>query len=158
MSTFAGVLIIISSSMVRDVWIQGLGRELSPATELMANRVMSLGVGIVSLLIALKPPALVLVLTAFSWAVIASTNLWPLLFGIYWKRTSPTATYASMITGVASALIWQAWPHIGLPALPAGLAGVHGFVVGTAIALVVIVVGTLIGKPAPKERVQRAWG
>jgi len=158
MSTFAGVLIIISSSMVRDVWINGLGRTLSPATELRANRIMSLVVGLVALLIALKPPALVLVLTAFSWAVIASTNLWPLLFGIYWKRTSPRATLASMICGVAAALIWQAWPHVGLPALPPGLAGLHGFVVGTAVALIVIVVGTLAGRPAPADRVAQAWG
>ena len=61
MSTFAGVLIIISSSMVRDVWVHGLKRELDPAAELKANRYMSLGVGVISLLIALKPPALVLV-------------------------------------------------------------------------------------------------
>jgi len=144
--------------MVRDVWINGLGRTLSPATELRANRIMSLVVGLVALLIALKPPALVLVLTAFSWAVIASTNLWPLLFGIYWKRTSPRATLASMICGVAAALIWQAWPHVGLPALPPGLAGLHGFVVGTAVALIVIVVGTLAGRPAPADRVAQAWG
>jgi SSS family transporter len=157
MSTFAGVLIIISSSMVRDVWIQGLGRALTPAAELKANRLMSLGVGIVSLLIALRPPALVLVLTAFSWAVIASTNLWPLLFGIYWKRTSAKATYVSMVAGVASALVWQAWPRLGMPELPAALAGVHGFVVGTAVGLVVIVAGTLLGKPAPAENVERSW-
>ncbi len=158
MSTFAGVLIIISSSMVRDVWIHGLGRTLSPAAELKANRVMSLAVGVVSLLIALKPPALVLVLTAFSWAVIASTNLWPLLFGIYWKRTSPKATLWSMLCGVGAALLWQAWPKLGLPALPVALAGVHGFVVGTAVGLVVIVVGTLVGKPADGRFVERAWG
>lgn len=157
MSTFAGVLIIISSSMVRDVWIRGLGRDLSPAAELTANRVMSLAVGVVSLLIALKPPALVLVLTAFSWAVIASTNLWPLLFGVYWRRTSPRATLASMIAGVASALIWQAWPHLGLPTLPPSVAGIHGFVVGTSVGLVVIVVGTLLGRPAPAACVERAW-
>jgi len=158
MSTFAGVLIIISSSMVRDVWVHGLGRRLEPATELRANRIMSLAVGLVSLLIALKPPALVLVLTAFSWAVIASTNLWPLLFGLYWKRTSPRATLASMIAGVVSALLWQAWPHLGLPALPPALAGLHGFVVGTSVALVVIVAGTLVGRPAPEACVRRAWG
>ena len=29
--------------------------------------------------IALRPPGLILVLTAFAWAVIASTTLWPLL-------------------------------------------------------------------------------
>lgn len=159
MSTFAGVLIIISSSMVRDVWIHGLGRTLSPATELRANRVMSLAVGVISLLIALKPPALVLVLTAFSWAVIASTNLWPLLFGVYWRRTSPRATLWSMVLGTASALLWFVWPKIGwLPAQPASLAGIHGFVVGTAIGLVVILVGTLAGRPAPAGNIERSWG
>ena len=158
MSTFAGVLIIISSSMVRDVWIHGLGRTLAPDVELRANRIMSLAVGLIALLIALRPPALVLVLTAFSWAVIASTNLWPLLFGIYWKRTSPRATLASMVAGSAAALLWQAWPKIGLPALPSVLDGLHGFVVGTAVALVVIVVGTVLGRPAPDDRVARAWG
>jgi len=158
MSTFAGVLIIIASSLVRDVWIQGLGRELLPAAELRASRLMSLAVGVVSLLIALKPPALVLVLTAFSWAVIASTNLWPLLFGVYWRRTSPRATLASMVCGVSVALLWQAWPHLPLPALPPGLAGVHGFVVGTATALLVIVLGTVLGRPAPAAAIAAAWG
>ena len=159
MSTFAGVLIIIASSLVQDVWVSGLGRKLDPGAELRANRMTSLAVGVVSLLIALKPPALVLVLTAFSWAVIASTNLWPLLFGIYWKRTSPSATLASMIAGVGAALVWQAWPKLGwLPPLPDGLAGIHGFVVGTAVGLVVILAGTLLGRPAPRENVQRAWG
>ncbi len=159
MSTFAGVLIIISSSMVNDVWIHGLGRTLTPAAELKANRVMSLAVGVISLLIALKPPALVLVLTAFSWAVIASTNLWPLLFGLYWKRTSPRAALWSMVVGVTAALLWQAWPRIGwLPELPEGLAGIHGFVVGTTVGLIVIVIGTFAGRPAPREGVDKAWG
>ncbi|MCB9517181.1 MAG: hypothetical protein H6693_13405 [Candidatus Latescibacteria bacterium] len=154
MSTFAGVLIIIASSLVRDVWIEGLGRPLAPAAELRASRLTSLGVGVVSLLVALRPPALVLVLTAFAWAVIASTNLWPLLFGITWKRTSPRATLVSMVAGAASALLWQ-WLRGGLPA---PWKGVHGFIVGTGVALVVIVLGTLLGRPADPERVARAWG
>jgi SSS family transporter len=159
MSTFAGVLIIISSSMVNDVWINGLGRTLTPAAELKANRIMSIAVGVISLLIALKPPALVLVLTAFSWAVIASTNLWPLLFGLYWKRTSPKAALWSMVIGVSAALLWQAWPRLGwLPELPSALAGIHGFVVGTAVGLVVILIGTFAGKPAPAACVDKAWG
>lgn len=158
MSTFAGVLIIIATSLVRDVWINGLGRNLSPAVELRAGRLMSLAVGVISLAIAMKPPALVLVLTAFSWAVIASTNLWPLLFGIYWRRTSPRATLASMIAGVSSALLRQAWPHLPLPALPQPLAGIHGFVIGTSVGLVVIVIGTLLGRPAPRHLIDRVWG
>lgn len=154
MSTFAGILIIISSSVVRDVWIHGLGRSLTQNQEVRANRIMSLAVGVVSLLIALKPPALVLVLTAFSWAVIASTNLWPLLFGVYWKRTSPAAVVASMFAGGATALLWQVFRGY----LPAPWNEVHGFMTGVAVALVVIVVGTLMGGPAPDDAVKRAWG
>lgn len=154
MSTFAGVLIIISSSLVRDVWIEGLGRRLAPERELAANRWVSLGIGAVSLVVALKPPALVLVLTAFSWAVIASTNLWPLLFGVYWKRTSPAATVASMAAGSAAALLWQAFRG----RFPSPWEGVHGFLVGVAVGLVVIVAGTLLGRPAPEASVRRAWG
>jgi SSS family solute:Na+ symporter len=154
MSTFAGVLIIISSSMVRDVWVEGLRRPLLPAVELKAKRLMSLAVGLVSLLIALRPPALILVLTAFSWAVIASTNLWPLLFGVYWKRTSPAATLASMVAGALSALIWQALRG----RLAAPWNGIHGFIVGVSIALVTIVIGTFLTRPAPKGSIATAWG
>ena len=154
MSTFAGVLIIISSSLVRDVWIEGLGRTMTPKSELKANQLMSLAVGVVSTVIALKPPALILVLTAFSWAVIASTNLWPLLFGIYWKRTSPAATLASMISGSCSALLWQAVrAKLGAP-----WDGIHGFLVGLAVGLLVIAAGTLLGRPAPEKSIRRAWG
>jgi hypothetical protein len=64
-----------------------------------------------------------------------------------------------MVAGVAAALIWQAWPRIPwLPELPGALAGVHGFVIGTAVALVVIVVGTWLGRPAADVCVRRAWG
>ena len=65
-------------------------------------------------------------LTAFSWAVIASTNLWPLLFGVYWKRTSAAGTLASMVTGAAAALLWQAFRA----RLPEPWNGVHGFLIG----------------------------
>jgi Na+/pantothenate symporter len=67
--------------------------------------------------------------------VIASTNLWPLLFGIYWRRTSPAGTLISMIAGAGTAVVWQALKN------PLGL---HGFIAGIIVALVVIVVSTLL--------------
>ena len=76
----------------------------------------------------------------------------------YWRRTSPRATLWSMIGGVSAALVWQAWSKLGLPELPPALAGVHGFVVGTVVGLVIIAVGTFLGKAAPRDRVERAWG
>ncbi len=130
MSTFAGVLIIVSSSLVSDIWKHGLKRELTGNQEVSANRFVSASVGLVSLAIALKPPALILVLTGFSWAVIASTTLWPLLFGLYVKRTSKVGVLISMIAGSLTAVLWT-WA--GKPW------GVHGFIAGGIIGLVFLV-------------------
>ncbi len=135
MSTFAGVLIIISSSVVRDLIKNASTRAISQSGEINLNRIIGVVAGLASMVIALRPPSLILVLTAFAWAVIASTNLWPLLFGIYWKRTSPIGTLASMITGATMAIIWHI---LGNPF------GLHGFIAGAISSLIVIVVATLI--------------
>jgi SSS family solute:Na+ symporter len=149
MSTFAGILLIVSSSLVRDIFKNGLKKELSNKQEIKATRIVSLAVGLVSLAIALKPPALILVLTGFSWAVIASTNLWPLLFGIYWKRASRLAAFVSMVTGAATALLWT-WA--GKPW------GVHGFIAGSAVSLVVILVLSFVPWSPPEGHLERIFG
>ncbi len=135
MSTFAGVLIISSTSLIRDIMEHTFGKQLTQTQQLKYARIASAILGGAALLIGLKPPSLILVLTAFSWAVIASTNLWPLLFGIYWKRTNPTATLASMVAGAGTAIVWT---RLGNPF------GFHGFITGTSIALIIIILGSLV--------------
>jgi SSS family solute:Na+ symporter len=149
MSTFAGVLMIVSSSLVRDVYIRGLNREMTGAQEIRANRIVSVVVGIIALLIALRPPALILVLTGFSWAVIASTNLWPLVFGLYWKGASRVGAFSSMAAGALTALIWT---YLKKPF------GIHGFIAGSLVSLVVIVVVSLIKRSTlPDHFIEMLW-
>ena len=149
MSTFASVLIITSGAVVRDIVQKGLGREISERQTIRYSRLVSALVGVVSLAIALRPPALVLVLTAFSWAAIASTCLWPMLFGLYWKRATRWGVLASMGGGLTSALIWIA---IGSPY------GVHGFIPGILVSLVAMVVVSLFTERLPDDHLARIWG
>jgi Na+/pantothenate symporter len=134
MSTFAGVLIISSTSLIRDTMEHTFGKVLTQAQQVKYARVANIVLGGIAILIGLRPPNLILVLTAFSWAVIASTNLWPLLFGIYWRRTNSTATLASMVAGAATAITWT---RLGNPL------GLHGFIAGVSVALAIIVLGSL---------------
>ncbi|MGD9675757.1 MAG: sodium/proline symporter [Candidatus Bipolaricaulia bacterium] len=149
MSTFAAVLIITSTAVVRDFVGGGLGRKLTSGAELRWSRVVSVVVGLLSLGIALKPPDLVLVLTAFSWAVIASTCLWPMLFGLYWKRATRWGALASMVCGLVTALVWMA---LGSPY------GLHGFIPGLGVGLVAMVVVSLLTERLPEEHLDRVWG
>ena len=148
MSTFAAVLIIVSSAIVRDFWQKGLKKKTEEKKLLRAGRVVSVIAGVISLLIAIKPPGLILVLTAFAWSIIASATLWPILFGIYWRRTTRWGVTTSMFVGSIVALIWMV---IGEPF------GIHGFIPGISIGLIVIIIVSLLTKPPSKEYIRKIW-
>lgn len=149
MSSFASIQITASSAVVRDFIVKGLGRSLSEKQSVRYNRMAAAAIGLVSLAIALRPPALVLVLMAFSSATIASTCLWPILFGLYWKRTTRWGVLASMGCGLTSTLVWMG---IGSPF------GVHGFIPGILVSLVAIVTVSLMTKRMPDDHLAKIWG
>jgi sodium/proline symporter len=149
MSTFASVLIILSSSMIQDIVKKGLKKNLNKNKILFYSKIASIIIGIVSLIIALNPPALVLTLTAFAWAVIASTTLWPILFGIYWKRATKMGCIISMVGGFITALVWMV---IGNPL------GIHGFIPGIIVGFILMVLVSLFTPGFSKEHIEKIWG
>ncbi len=130
MSTFSAVLIICVSSLIKDLFEDGLGKKLDERKHLYYARVVSLLIGVFSVLMAVRPPAMILVLTAFSWAVIASCNLWPFFFGLYLKNPDPVAGLSSMVGGSLCALIWMILKNPF---------GVHGFIPGIIISFIIFV-------------------
>jgi len=58
------------------------------------------------------------------------------------------------VAGALTSLLWQALRG----RLAAPWNGIHGFIVGVTIALLVIVIGTFLARPAPSENIRRAWG
>jgi len=160
MSTFASVLIIVSGSIVEDLR-RGVKVSVSPgkgasemrgrdgAKEILLGRLASLAAGLIALVVAYRPPGLVLVITAFAWAVIASSCLWPVVLGVYWRRGTRAGATASMVVGAAVALGWMA---AGRPF------GVHGFIPGVLSSLVTFVLVSLATRPPDAELLARAWG
>jgi len=148
MSSFAAIQITASSAVVRDFMVKGLGRSLSEKQTVRYSRLAAALIGVISLAIALRPPALVLVLMAFSSATIASTCLWQILFGLYWKKTTRWGVLASMGCGLISTL---AWMGMGSPF------GVHGFIPGLLASLIAIVVVSLFTERLPQEHLARVW-
>lgn len=149
MSSFAAIQITASSAVVRDFMIKGMGRSLSERQTVLYSRLAAALIGVISLAIALRPPALVLVLMAFSSATIASTCLWPILFGLYWKRATRWGVVASMCCGLVSTLVWMG---IGSPF------GIHGFIPGLLASLIALIVVSLFTKRLPEEHLARVWG
>ncbi len=95
-----------------------------------------------------------LVITAFAWAVIASACLWPVVLGVYWKRGTRAGAFSSMVSGTAVALGWM----IAGRALGGNPLGLHGFIPGVTVSLVVFVVVSLATPPPEAAVIERAWG
>lgn len=148
MSTFSAVLIITSTSMVRDLMQKSFFLKFSNNQVVSLNRLSSFLIGLISLLLALKPPALVLTLTAFSWAVIASTCLWPLFMGFFWKRATKEGVMASMVGGSLTSLLWIYLKPIKT---------VHGFIPGIIMGLILIILVSLLTKPLPDDLIKYAF-
>jgi SSS family solute:Na+ symporter len=154
MSTFSSVLIIVSGAIVRDLrraTSSASGRESAAGgrRDVLLGRVASLAAGLVALATAYRPPALVLVITAFAWAVIASACLWPVVLGVYWRRGTRAGAISSMVSGTAVALGWMA---AGSPM------GMHGFIPGVLVSLIVFVVVSLATTAPDPVLIARAWG
>jgi solute:Na+ symporter, SSS family len=138
MSTFSSVLIISSGAIVRDLLRTSFSVQINEKQEIHWNTLTNVSIGVISILIALKPPGLVLTLTAFSWAVIASTCLAPFLLGLYWKGTSRSGALASMLGGFLVSILWtmQKPPPFGL----------HGFIPGVASSFILLIAVSLASK------------
>jgi SSS family transporter len=135
MSTFAAVLITAASAIVKDLIRDSFRVQLSAEREVLISRLVAAGVGIIAFVVAIKPPAMILVITGFAWAAIAATSLWPYLFGLYWSRASRPAAFTSMLAGSLTALLWMALKNPFK---------IHGFIPGIVISLLFFVLITLI--------------
>jgi SSS family solute:Na+ symporter len=149
MSTFAAVLIVSVSSLVKDLLRDSLRVELAPQREVVISRVASVIIGLAAVAVALKPPAMILVITGFAWAAIASTTLWPFVFGLYWRRATRAGVSTAMAAGCLTALGWMALRN------PLGL---HGFIPGITVSLVLLVVVSLLTRPPAAATLDSAFG
>lgn len=146
MSSFSAVLIVTVSSLVKDLYRDTFRARPSPSRQVMISRLASVVIGLLALLIALKPPGMVLVITGFAWAAIASTTLWPYVLGLYWRRGTRGGAVVSMVGGCATALIWEA---VGRPL------GLHGFIPGITTSLLLFL-SVSLASSAPSARSLRA--
>ena len=100
LSTAAGLLLVISSSISHDLMKQTFMPQISEKKELLYAR---LAAGITILLAGLLgifPPAFVAQVVAFAFGLAAST-LFPVLFmGIFSKKTTKEAAIGGMLTGL----------------------------------------------------------
>ncbi len=100
MSTLASLVLTSSSTLTLDFIKGTVVKDLSEKKQMLCLRLLVVVFIIVSVALAIDPPTFIAQMMGISWGALAGSFLGPFLFGLYWKRTTKAAVWASFITGV----------------------------------------------------------
>ena len=107
MSTAATELTVSSASITEDV-ISGVRKTgILPNRKLWLNRIMTLAVGVVAIVLALTMTDTVYGLVSYAWSGIGSSFGPALLLVLFWKRFSRAGVFASLLSGTLGTIVWK---------------------------------------------------
>lgn len=106
MSTVDSVLLVVGPAISRDIYHKVLRPGADEATRMRVNRLATLVIGVVPILLTLRELDIVqFVVLAFA-SLLASTVVVPVVLGLFWRRASAPAAVASMLAGFVTCLVW----------------------------------------------------
>ncbi len=107
MSTADSQLLVISSSIIEDLFHRTLNREVSESTLLRASRSITIAVGLIGFIIALTSDKLIFSMVSYAWAGLGSSFGPLVLLMLTWKKVTHQGALAGLITGFTSTVIWS---------------------------------------------------
>lgn len=159
LSTSAGLLLVISTSISHDLLKRSLMPDISDKQELAYARVAAAVAVCIAGYLGINPPGFVAQVVAFAFGLAASSFFPAIILGIFCKRMNREGAITGMMVGIlftATYIVYFKFinPAANLPAnwffgiSPEGI-GTLGMVLNFAVAIVVCCF-----TPAPPDRVQ----
>ncbi len=100
MSTVDSFILMISSSVVRDVYQQSIHPEASQRSLKWISYGTTLFIGIIATVGALYPPQFLQYIIVFTGGGLAVAFLSPITLGLYWPRFNTSGAIMSMVLGI----------------------------------------------------------
>ena len=117
LSTAAGLLLAISSSISHDLMKGVLTPDLSEKNELLAGRIVMTIAILISGYLGLHPPGFAAGTVALAFGLAASSIFPALMMGIFSKKMSGTAAIAGMCSGIGITMLYV-FQHKGIMFIP----------------------------------------
>ncbi|MCR1834894.1 sodium/pantothenate symporter [Oceanobacillus caeni] len=109
MSTVDSLLLLVSSTIVKDVYINYIKPEASRKTIQRLSMGVTGILGIIVFLMAIDPPDLIIWMNLFAIGGLEVTFMWPIIMGLYWKKGNKYGAIASMVVGAVSYVLFESF-------------------------------------------------
>lgn len=148
LSTAAGLLLVISTSISHDLLKKTIAKNLTDKQELLAARLSAAAAVVVAGYFGLHPPAFVAQVVAFAFGL-AAASIFPALFmGIFVRSMNREGAIAGMVSGLVFTFVYIAafkfwWPEMNVAEYwwfgisPEGI-GFIGMIVNFCVAFAVM--------------------
>lgn len=107
MSTADSQLLVISSSIIEDLFHRTLGKEVGDRALLKGSRWITLVVGLIGFVIALTSDKLIFSMVSYAWAGLGSSFGPLILLILTWKKVTWQGTIAGLTTGFVATVVWS---------------------------------------------------
>ncbi len=138
-STADSILTAATSHVVNDLYVRYLCKDNmeDPAAQkklLNISRVMTLVIGVISVVVALAIPSVLMVLNS-SYTLFTAGVFSPVVAGLLWKKATKAGAFAGLFSGLAFvALGWSGFSFFGIPS----------DIASSLLSLVVLIVVSLV--------------
>ncbi|MUG32969.1 sodium/proline symporter PutP [Psychrobacter sanguinis] len=152
MSTISSQLLVVSSSLTRDVYKLFFDRQAPEARQVLVGRISVVVVALVSIFLASDPDSSVLSLVSNAWAGFGAAFGPLVIISLMWKRMNRNGALAGMIVGALTVIIWV---YAGIQT-PNGVAlndWLYAIIPGFILSSIAIVVVSL-ATAAPSAKIQ----
>jgi len=107
LSTAAGLLLVISSSVSHDLIKKVFNPMISEKGELIAARLSAVGAVCVAGYFGINPPGFVAAVVALAFGLAAASFFPAIILGIFYKRMNKEGAIAGMVVGIMSMLLYM---------------------------------------------------
>ena len=135
MSTLSSLVLTSSSTLTLDFIKGNLMKDLSDKKQLLITRILIVFFIIISVILALDPPTFIAQLMGISWGALAGAFLAPFLYGLFWKRVTKAAVWASFAAGVGITVSNMFLHFIASPINAGAIAMVAGLVIVPVVSV-----------------------
>lgn len=159
LSTAAGLLLVISTSVAHDLVKKTLNPSVSEKGELRLARISAAVAVVIAGYFGIHPPGFVAQVVAFAFGLAASSFFPAIILGIFWKRANREGAIAGMLTGLIFTSLYICYFKFGFPGIEVGTAKQYWFgispegigTLGMLVNFVVSISVSLATKPPPQE-------
>ncbi len=162
LSTAAGLLLVISSSVSHDLIKKMIKPSISEKGELVAARISAVGAVCVAGYFGINPPGFVAAVVALAFGLAAASFFPAIILGIFYKRMNKEGAVAGMIVGISAMSLYMmkyklGWFDETLPDPSEWWFGISPEGFGTVAMLLNFIVSITVMRftKAPPEDVQK---